>query len=329
MRSRLHAAFVAASPVVLALASFGRAQRVIVSLERRVVLSLAMWLACAGVARADMPAAVASADGQSSFKPLALSLDAPPAPAPGNEGGAAAAGANATNDANNPLTPKYTFNLHNYYTPSFYGADGRDADQVLIRGLIPHKLFGVPQLFRFTLPVGYAPTFPRGTDSGLGDLTLIDWVMIKGNGIEYGVGPLFVLPTATSDGMGAGKWQAGMSGVAVVPKDWGIAGGLVTFQQSFAGHSNRDDVTLLTFQPLFIYNLPKGFYLRSTAIWNWDMNNGTYYIPVGAGAGKVWQVGTTTINAFVEPQYTVAHDGFAPQWQIFAGVNFQFAMNRH
>jgi hypothetical protein len=34
--------------------------------------------------------------------------------------------------------------------------------------------------------------------------------------------------------------------------------------------------------------------------------------------------GGTTLNLFVEPQYTVAHHGVAPQWQIFTGFNLQF-----
>lgn len=235
---------------------------------------------------------------------------------------------NASNDANNPLTPKITFNLHDYYIPSFYGLDDRDANQFLLRGVIPHKLAGLPQLFRFTLPIAEAPTFPDGTDTGLGDLTLIDWFVIPtGNkNFQLGVGPVLVLPTASTDALGAGKWQAGASAVAIAPQKWGLLGGLVTFQQSFAGDDGRDDVTLLTLQPFFIYNIPKGFYLRSTAIWNFDLNNDTYYIPAGFGLGKVWVVGSkTTLNAFVEPQYTVFHDGVAPQWQIFAGLNFQFA----
>jgi len=67
---------------------------------------------------------------------------------------------NAQNEANNPLTPKVTINLQDYYIPSFKGLPGRDANQFLLRGLIPLKLFDTPQLLRFTLPVANAPTFP-------------------------------------------------------------------------------------------------------------------------------------------------------------------------
>ncbi|MCI0675600.1 MAG: haloacid dehalogenase-like hydrolase, partial [Phycisphaerales bacterium] len=259
-------------------------------------------------------------------------LPAQDQPGDGAAEGQAAPAGGAQNEANNPLTPKITFNLHNYYTPHFYGLDGDEqSNQFLLRGVIPHKIGGPPQLFRFTLPIAYGPSLPpdTGYDTGLGDLILIDYFVFKGHGLEFGLGPVFVAPTATSDALGAGQWQIGASGLVVSPHKWGIVGGIVTFQQSFAsngGDSDRDDVTLLQFQPLAIYNLPKGFYLRSTAIWNFDLNNDTYFIPLGLGAGKVWQVGKTTVNVFVEPQYTVFHDddGVAPQWQIFAGINFQF-----
>ena len=62
------------------------------------------------------------------------------------------AGGNATNEANNPLTAKITVNLQDYYTPSFYGPLNSDANSLLLRGLIPMNLGGLPQLLRFTLP---------------------------------------------------------------------------------------------------------------------------------------------------------------------------------
>jgi hypothetical protein len=135
-----------------------------------------------------------------------------------------------------------------------------------------------------------------------------------------------VAPTAGSDALGSGKWQAGAAGVAVAPQSWGMLAGLVTYQASFAGDSGRESVSLLTAQPIVIYNLTQGFYLRSSGTWTFDLHGGTNYIPAGLGIGKVFTLeGGTTINAFVEPQYTLFHDGDgAPRWQMFMGVNLQF-----
>ena len=239
--------------------------------------------------------------------------------------GLAQSAGGAQNDANNPLTPKITINLQDYFIPSLYGIPGQ-ANQFLLRGLVPHDLFGAPQMLRFTLPLVTTPTGLDSSVTGIGDLTLMDLFMFPGKQVSFGIGPMLVAPTATDDLTGDGKWQAGAAAVAVAPQKWGLAGGLVTYQASFAGDEAREDVSLLTAQPILFYNLPEGFYLRSSAVWNFDLEAGDSYIPVGFGIGRAMPIGNgTTMNAYVEPQYTVFQEGSgAPQWQIFGGINFQF-----
>lgn len=236
------------------------------------------------------------------------------------------------NEANNPLTPKITINFHDYFIPSFRDVPGDPhANQFLLRGLLPSDLFDVPQLFRFTLPIATSPDEPDGYVTGLGDLTLMDiFILPKKGETTFGAGPLIVLPTATDSSLGSGKWQIGGAGVVVAPQSWGLLGGLVTYQTSFAGSSSRDDVDLLTFQPIANLNLTDGWYIRSSATWNFNLESGSSYVPVGFGVGKVIPLEKgITMNAFLEPQYTVWHDGpGAPRWQIFAGVNFQFPIKK-
>ena len=238
--------------------------------------------------------------------------------------GAGSAGSNSTNEANNPLTPKVTINLQDYYTPSFFGPLNSDANSLLLRGLIPMNFGGLPQLLRFTLPYSVNPT-PNGYADGLGDLTIFDLFVMPTKPVMLAVGPLFVAPTATDRFTGAGRWQAGAAMAAIAPLSWGLVGGLVTYQHSFADSLDREPTSLLTVQPIIFYNLPQGFYVRTSAIWNFDFQNNIGYIPVGLGIGKVFQAGKTTVNAFIEPQYTTYHYGDqVPHWQVFAGVNLQF-----
>lgn len=238
----------------------------------------------------------------------------------------------SVNEANNPLTPKITINLQNYFIPSFIDTPGDPhANQFLIRGLVPSDMFGLPQLLRFTLPIATSPDVPSGYVTGLGDLTLMDiFILPKKGDVTFGAGPLVVLPTATDDSLGSGKWQIGAAGIAVAPQDWGLLAGLATYQTSFAGSDMREDVNLATFQPIVNVNLSDGWYLRSSATWNFNLESGASYIPVGAGIGKVFQLEKgATLNAFIEPQYTVWNDGpGAPRWQLFAGMNFQFPVKR-
>jgi len=106
-------------------------------------------------------------------------------------------------------------------------------------------------------------------------------------------------------------------------QSWGLAGALVTYQQSFADDFGREPTSLLTAQPIVFYNLTQGFYLRSSAIWSFDFQDNLGYIPVGFGAGKVTKFGKVTANFFVEPQHTAYHYGQqVPHWQIYAGMNF-------
>jgi hypothetical protein len=238
----------------------------------------------------------------------------------------------AVNEANNPLTPKITINLQDYYIPGFIDVPGSPhANQFLLRGLIPSDMWGLPQLLRFTLPIATAPDPQGGYVTGLGDLTLIDlFVLPKAGDVTFAAGPVLVIPTATDDALGSGKWQAGAAGVVIAPQDWGLVGGLVTYQTSFAGGDLRQDTNLLTVQPIVNVNLKDGFYLRSSGTMTFDLQNGTSYIPVGFGLGKVFQLEKgITMNAFLEPQYTFWHDGpGAPRWQIFAGLNFQFPVGK-
>ena len=59
----------------------------------------------------------------------------------------------------------------------------------------------------------------------------------------FGVGPTFILPTASSDFTGQGKWQVGPAAVAGYLSDKWIVGAFVQNWTSFAGSGNRQDVT--------------------------------------------------------------------------------------
>jgi hypothetical protein len=231
------------------------------------------------------------------------------------------------NKSNNPLTPSPAFNLQNIYAPDIYGSD-KYTNDFLMRGVLPLGPVGpvpVPQLIRGTVPISTRPDPSGGYTTGLGDINVFDIFLFKGPGVQLGAGPLLTIPTATADELGAGKWQAGLAGVVIDPSPARILGGLVQWQASFAGDGDRADVNTLTAQPFVIVNLPQGWYARSTGIWTWDLEEGRYYIPAGIGGGKVWRAGSTLLNLFVEPQWTVAHDGNGfPRFQVFAGLNMTF-----
>ncbi|MEP0710729.1 MAG: hypothetical protein ABJC55_02290, partial [Algoriphagus sp.] len=101
-------------------------------------------------------------------------------------------------------------------------------------------------------------------------------------------------------------------------------GALVTWQTSFAGDSDRNGTNNSAIQPFYFFQLGKGTYLRGAPIWYYDFENDSFNMPMGLGLGQVVKVGSTVMNLFMEPQYTMLSKGTQPQFQLFAGINLQF-----
>jgi hypothetical protein len=233
------------------------------------------------------------------------------------------------NDSNNPLNPAVTVNLHNFYVPDLGGPFGRDADVFFVRGLFPILIGDVPNLIRFSMPVVTEPTVGGGHTTGWGDLVVFDVAVFEQKGWAWGVGPVLGAPTASDDRFGSGKWTGGAAAAFVVPSNWGLVGGLATYQKSFAGDESRQDTETLDFQPFIFHNLDNGFYLQSTATWNFNLERDEWSIPVGLGVGKLWHLSDDIkMNAFIEPQFTVASEGPGPNWRIFAGLNFSYSLEK-
>lgn len=236
--------------------------------------------------------------------------------------------ANAAAQANNPLANMTAFNIHYYHIGELTESDDT-ADQVWLRFAKPFSMGKSNWLFRASLPINRFPLPPDGgKESGIGDLNMFAAYLIDvGNpAISFGIGPQLTLPTATEDLLGSEKWSAGLANVLFNASSSKFQYGyLLTWQHSFAGEDKREDVNFAAFQPFAMYQLGKGYYLRSVGIWAFNLENDNYNIPVGLGIGKVFKKGKTVYNAFIEPQYTVAEKGPGqPQWQVFFGFNMQF-----
>lgn len=230
----------------------------------------------------------------------------------------------AVEKATNPLHLSTSIALQDYYTPELYGSDQHTND-TLLRATVPiaaNDWVPVPQILRMTAPLATRPQPGSGYSTGLGDINLFDIFLLKQDGIKIGVGPLITASSASEDELGSGKWQAGLSAIAIKSSPRWMAGTLVQWQKSFAGDGERDDVETGTFQPIAVYKLPKGWYLRTSGIWTWNMKSDDYYIPLGFGGGRAWAMGDKVMSAFIEPQWTVAHKGdYLPEFTLFAGVS--------
>jgi hypothetical protein len=133
-------------------------------------------------------------------------------------------------------------------------------------------------------------------------------------------------PTATDDVLGTEKWSAGLANVLFNASSKRFQYGyLLTWQHSFAGANDREDVNVGALQPFAFYQLGGGTYLRAAPIWLYNFENDNHSIPIGIGFGQVIKQGKTVYNFFVEPQYSIIDDGPGqPEWQIYFALNLQF-----
>ena len=225
--------------------------------------------------------------------------------------------------ANNPIAPMDAVFLQNYYTPKVYGLPGPS-------NLLDLRMLKVSgrQIVRATLPISSGPDSNGNQQSGLCDFNIYDAIRVTPEESKnvLAVGPMLVAPSATNRSLGQGKWQAGLSAVGLHPLSSGsILIGIFTWQHSFAGEDTRLEAQDVTFQPIAALSIGGGYYVRSSGIWSFDILNNKNLIPLGAGFGKVFKIGNANVNAFVEPQFTVYHNGTdLPSFQLFSGLLFQF-----
>jgi hypothetical protein len=225
--------------------------------------------------------------------------------------------------ANNPIAPMNALYFQNYYAPTVYGVPGSsnllDFRTVVVSGR---------QIIRATLPISTADDSNGNQQSGLGDFNVFDAIRVSPLESKnvLAVGPMLVAPTATNRSLGQGKWQAGLAAVGVHPLSEGsLLIGILTWQHSFAGEHSRPDAQVLTFQPIATLSVGGGYYVRSSGIWSFDISDHKRLIPLGVGFGKVFKIRDVIVNASIEPQVTVYHNGTGlPAFQLFTGLYFLF-----
>jgi len=160
-------------------------------------------------------------------------------------------------------------------------------------------------------------------DVGIGDLFLLDVQISKIRTGSFGWGGVASLPIATEDTMGTGKWSAGpmiMYMNKMLPKD--LLGILVYQEWSFAGKSDRNDVSKFTFQPIWVHHTAWGYVgwtdLNATIDFE---NDNQFSFPVGLRFGTVFHA-KTPLNVYVQPYYTFNNKGKDDVWGIKLSATF-------
>jgi len=184
-------------------------------------------------------------------------------------------------------------------------------------------------LNRLTIPLLYLPASAiedkTGSLAGVGDIAYTGFLvrdeskrLLK---LIGGLGPTFILNTATDDRLGLGKWSVGPTlAVVSIPDPW-VMGVLVRNLWSFAGDKQRRKVNLFLAQPFLNYNFRNGWYLTSTsgitANWKAEDKRNRWTMPIGGGFGKViFRTEKRPINIRLQGFYFLEKPDRAPDWVL-------------
>jgi hypothetical protein len=139
--------------------------------------------------------------------------------------------------------------------------------------------------------ISQADTFlGQGRQNGFGDLeqslflspsALTKW------GWVWGVGPIFLLPTATND-LGQKKWGAGPTAGAIKQQGPWTVGILVDHIWSFAGDPRVDAVSATYFQPLVAYTASTATTLTVTAENTYDWTHHALTVPINVSLAQLF-----------------------------------------
>jgi len=166
-----------------------------------------------------------------------------------------------------------------------------------------------------------------GRTTGFGDMYYVGLFspiegtdMLNGKFV-WGAGFDLMVPTATEDVLGTGKWAAGPSalGVYLGPK-WKI-GGLGQHYWDFAGDDDRSDVNLTNLQYFYYYSINSTTSIGAAPniIANWEQDSDDRFtVPVGIGINKTFQFGNVPVRIGAEVHYSVVQPDDVPgsEWDF-------------
>ncbi len=114
--------------------------------------------------------------------------------------------------------------------------------------------------------------------------------------IIWGAGPVFRLPTATDDLLGAEKWGIGPTAVALRQAGGWTYGGLVNHVWSVAGDDDRADINASFMQPFVSFTNDDAWTtsLQTETVYDWESEE--WAVPITLAVSKLLTIGRLPIS---------------------------------
>ena len=169
--------------------------------------------------------------------------------------------------------------------------------------------------------------FPgAGSQSGLGDVVQSVFFSPKQpteSGWIWGAGPVFLLPTATDDLLGADKWGFGPTAVALKQNGHWTYGALVNHIWSIAGDDDRQDISTTLLQPFLSYTTKRAMTFSVNTESTYDWKSEQWAVPLNAMVTQVMKLGNQLVSVGGGVRYWAKSTDGGPEG---VGVRLQFTL---
>ncbi len=167
----------------------------------------------------------------------------------------------------------------------------------------------------------------NSSQAGLGDITQSFFFSPKtptSGGWILGAGPALLIPTATDDVLGTGKFGLGPTAILLKQTDGWTYGALVNQIWSVAGNDDRENVSSTFLQPFLSYTTKTHttFTLNSESSYDWQHSQWT--VPVNVMVSQLVKIGKMPVQFGVGGKYFAEGPSGAPTWGIRFAVTFLF-----
>jgi hypothetical protein len=162
--------------------------------------------------------------------------------------------------------------------------------------------------------------------AGLGDVVQSFFLSPKDSrgGPIWGAGPVFLLPTATDDPLGAGKWGIGPTAVILKQECGWTYGALANHIWTVGGDDDRPDVNATYLQPFISYTFPSAFGIGLNMESTYDWERSQWTVPINLTFTQVTKICNQPISLLAGVRYYAEKPAGGPEWGLRLGVTFLF-----
>ena len=167
-----------------------------------------------------------------------------------------------------------------------------------------------------------------GSQTGIGDITQSLFFSPKkptANGLIWGAGPAFLVPTGSDDELSAKKWAIGPT-IVLLKQEKGLTfGALANHLWSVAGDDDRNDISSTFFQPFLSHTTKTAWTYGINAEMSYDWKAEQWSVPINLTIAKMHKIGGKPMSITGGVRYWADSPDHGPHgWGVRFGWTFLF-----